>query len=733
MNTATQQPTQQRRAAHSRDVNKAGAQLGRALSRDLPHQLVQNCDQLAPGTINNCSGKRGGTTHGPLPQSADQLTTRPLPLTPHMGRPAAESHATLDTQGDRGPTAPCDMDMHDDQQLPEFLIDMGYPNMDNPAQPPSPPLPDQAVDVMEALYTAASAPATNHPPINRSCKGWPFPAQSFPTQDAEIYEAARRAAEGRATPPRIDHTTSLKTDTWERESTNHPADDIVIRGIKFGFSTQYAGPPILGPTSSYNHKSAMEYPADVDNYVARETRDGALSGPYTKPPFVPWFVSSPIMTREKSGGDGRRIIVDLSYPDGGVNLHIAPHVFDGRDAVHNLPTIDSAVATIAATPPGDVCMAVIDLSRAYRQFPVAPLDWPILGIFWKGAWSFDKRLPFGCRMSSFAMQSIAEFIVRALHVRKVNTHMYLDDIVIISPTLQIAKRDFADVLTLLDQLGLQVAVHKLQHPSTIVTWLGVTFDIRKNQLSIQRDKLDQIKHCMALASRKQFITKKHLQRLIGLANHLAKVVRAARVFICRLLAALRAATTNTIRVSREIRADIAWYVRHLKDSDGRAIIPTDRITTRLWVDACPKGAGASDGSAYYEHVFDASFSASHHIVHLEALNCLAAVRTFTPKLAAGGTIEVMCDNRASVDAFTSGRARDGVLAACSRALWFHAASADVQIKFTHVPGERMALPDALSRASIDASGRARADDLIRRLSLKRVRVGREQFQYRSFL
>ena len=562
---------------------------------------------------------------------------------------------------------------------------------------------------------------------------WPFPASCMETGAAELYDAARTAAIQGRPPPRLDHTTSLVTSAWEDEATGHPADKMILRGIKQGFSIQYAGPPIMTPPATYNHQSANNFPEHIDQYVRHETAEAALSGPYNAPPFTPWFVASPIMSREKSGGDGRRVIVDLSFPDGGINQYIAPHVFDGQDVSHNLPTVTSAVSTIAASPPGDVHMAVIDLSRAYRQFPVNPLDWPLLGIYWRGAWSFDRRLPFGCRMSSFSMQSAAEFIVRALAKRQVRAHMYLDDIIVISPTKDIAERDYKKVLTLLHQLGLAVAPRKLQPPATAVTWLGIRIDVGENQLSIPMEKLGQIKDCMAVAADRAYLTKRHLQRLIGLANHLCKVVRAARTFICRLLAALRAATSNVIRVTRDMKADLAWYAKYLAASNGRAIIPADRIVMRIWADACLRGAGASDGKRYYEFVFSPAFTASHHIAQLEGLNCLAAVRAFVTSDLAGGTVEIMCDNRPSVDAFTSGRARDEVLAACARALWFQAANADVDIRFTHVPGEAMALPDALSRAAVDASGRARADHFIAKLSLRRVRINGADYNYKPFL
>ena len=588
-------------------------------------------------------------------------------------------------------------------------------------------------DVMAALYDAPSVDAPAGDVFQHDYNGWPFPARHINPTTAAIYDAARAALVTGKPPPRMDISTDLKLDAWISEATGHPADSIVIQGITYGFPIQYAGPPVLTPTATYNHHSACAYPDHVDEYILKGTRAGALDGPYSSPPFTPWFVSSPMMSREKTGADGRRIIVDLSFPGGGINQHITHHVFNGLDAVHNLPTIASAVESIAATCPGGIHLAVIDLSRAYRQFPVHPLDWPLLCIHWKGAWSFDRRLPFGSRMSSYIMQTIAEFLVRAMASRSIVMHMYLDDILLISPQEAIAQREYPAVIEVLNSLGLAVAVNKLQPPSPSVRWLGICINVPANQLTINKEKLDQIKQCMATASKRSVITKKHLQRLIGLANHLAKVVRAARIFVCRILAALRAATSDVIKVTPAIKADLAWYARHLANSNGCAIIPQSRVVKRIWADACLKGAGASDGSTYYEHSFSEATSADHIIVHLEAINCVAAARTFIGPGQAGGTVEIFCDNRPSVDAFTSGRAGDPVLGACARALWYHAAATDTDIIFTHVPGKKMDLPDALSRAAMDGPARARADRIISALGITPVRPPKGAFSYMSFM
>ena len=634
--------------------------------------------------------------------------------------PTANTNRSCDDYDDGAQWAP-----------PEFMKNIDYPYLDGERQAMDIGINDDG-DILEALYPPdASLPPTDTVTASDHSK-WPYPTLQISTPTASLYEEALQAKLKGMPPPRLDHTTSLNVKEWAAAATGHPADDLVLRGIKHGFSVQYQGPPCYAPPERYNHSSATSFPDHINKYVQEELAHGALEGPFEKPPFTPWFHVSPMMTREKTDSDSRRVIVDLSFPHGGINAHIPPHTFDGRDVLHNLPTIESAVGTIATTCPGDIRMAVVDLSRAYRHFPVSPLDWPLLGLYWDGGWAFDRRLPFGSRMSSFAMQTTAEFIVRALKRLGITTHMYLDDIIMISPSTSLANTHYNTILGFLERLGLQVAVRKLQPPHTRVKWLGITIDLKENSLSIPAEKLAQIKLCMATASRKKSITRRTLQRLIGLANHLAKVVRAARVFVCRLLAALRAATSNYIKVTQHVRADLAWFARYLHGANGRAILPNNMVVMRIWVDACLQGAGASDGHRCYEHVFDEKLAADHHITQLEALNCLAAARTFVTKEQAGGTIQIFCDNQPSVDALTSGRARDDVLAACARAFWHHAARTDTNFIFAHVSGSGMALPDALSRASLSHRDRSRADQLIRARGLIHVSPPEGAYHYKMF-
>ena len=344
---------------------------------------------------------------------------------------------------------------------------------------------------------------------------------------------------------------------------------------------------------------------DGKKYIEEEVAHSALEGPFDSPPFSPWCVTSPLMTREKADSEDRQIIVDLSFPEGGINKYIFPHIFNGKEAIHNLPTVESAVAAIAniCMCPDEINMAVVDLSRAYHQFPVSPLDWPLLGIKVGNCQYFYRRLPFSVRMSSFTMQIVVDFLTRALKCRGICAYMYLDDIVIIGPTRAITARHYEQTLHLLDLMGLQVAIKKLQPPSPCVKWLWIDkyFNVEKNLISIPQAELHEIQRCIAAGAKSQSIIKMQLQRIIRLANHLAKV------FIGCILATLRAAEGNSITISRHVKADLMWFAKYLSAANGRAILPHNRVVLRIWANAYMDGAGVSDGTRFYTYHFQSNW------------------------------------------------------------------------------------------------------------------------------
>ena len=605
-----------------------------------------------------------------------------------------------------------------------------------------------ATDFMDHMLTSEHVPQdSNSPPTHDMGLNhgedvsqqyyWfprPFISHLAPDKVARIYDVVISGRTNNAAGARCVVPTGLNITAWELNSTGHPDDRDVLDGIRYGFPLQYRGGPLYQTGNECtNHRSAINYPEHIREYIDKELSLGTLVGPFEHPPFTPWCHVSPLMTRPKSDSHSRRVIVDLSYPDGGINQYILKNCVDGIPVTHKLPTIQHALFEIQTMGISQACMATIDISRAYRNFRTCPSDWPLLIIKTDDQYFIDTALPFGCRMSSYYMMSIANFIIRALDKQGIKVLIYLDDILIIGPNEAATQEAYTRVLHLLTDLGLPAAPHKLTPPSRKLVWLGIHIDLDENTISIPVTKLKEMRDIIIDAKGCTEISIKQMQSLIGMINHLGKAVPPARLFMCRLLDALRNAQGSSIPVDRNIMADISWFERYLVDFNGKAIIPDAEHSVIIEADACLTGMGAHDGKYYYTMPITQSMSESHSISRLECMNCLLAVRTLIKKEDAGRTILVKCDNESTTLTYKFGRARDMVMSACARAMWMFGASLNVNIVFQHTPGVDMGVADTFSRAYNSPLGRRHAHELARQMGLSRVYPRSAHLDYSSFL
>lgn len=152
-----------------------------------------------------------------------------------------------------------------------------------------------------------------------------------------------------------------------------------------------------------------------------------MVGPADDIPFIPWTRISPLMTCPKKESDNRRVIVDLSYPDGqAVNSGIDTADYLGSNISYTLPTISDLIAKLQQEGQGAHIWKA-DKARAYRQLRADPLDSPLLGIRHRGKVYIDRCPPFGCRSSSAACQRVANTLVYVMAAKQHHCLAYLDD------------------------------------------------------------------------------------------------------------------------------------------------------------------------------------------------------------------------------------------------------------------------------------------------------------------
>ena len=110
--------------------------------------------------------------------------------------------------------------------------------------------------------------------------------------------------------------------------------------IKFGFPLDFNRDSVV-TSHDINHKSATEYPDHVSVYLEEELRHQAILGPFNHPP-IGKLHTSPFMTRDKPNSENRRVIIDLSWPQGNsVNAGVSSDKYLGTEFVLTYPSVDN--------------------------------------------------------------------------------------------------------------------------------------------------------------------------------------------------------------------------------------------------------------------------------------------------------------------------------------------------------------------------------------------------------
>lgn len=496
---------------------------------------------------------------------------------------------------------------------------------------------------------------------------------------------------------------ALNLDMWDHLLNNYHDKELCVF-LRYGWPVGYdAKEP---PTSvDSNHQSAKRNLPHVVEFIKTELSNGALVGPFKSPPFAPWTRVSPLLTRPKKDSVSRRIIVDLSYPEGSaVNTGININSVYGRDLSYTLPNISDFTTILKSLGPGAL-MWKADLSRAYRQLRIDPLDCPLLAIQVNGQFYVDLCPSFGCRTSSAACQRLSNAISYLMGLTGCHLLAYLDDYAAAASTIKKASADYEHFLKLANDLGLQLAINKCQPPTTRIEWQGFMINSTNMTVSIPKAKLNDILADCKRWKQGSRISKQSLQSLIGKLIHLTNGISHGRKFTTRLLATLRGMKDRTwTTITKEASFDIQWFLNFAAVSNGISVYASPVPDFIIECDACLSGAGGHSGTEYYIWRYDDGHSSKYGAIHrLEAINLLVAFRTLTTSPPTPGShVQIFTDNISSAYSLMSGKTKDQILGACARQMWLEAAKRDQTFIISHKPGAALELADALSRYHTDS-------------------------------
>jgi hypothetical protein len=148
---------------------------------------------------------------------------------------------------------------------------------------------------------------------------------------------------------------------------------------------------------------------------------------------------------------------------------------------------------------------------------------------------------------------------------------YLDDFLFFTPPSSPEAHGLhTSVTNICQQLGVPVASHKTEGPSTCLTFLGIVIDTDRMELRLPTEKLLHLRSLLQAWISRHGARRKELESLLGHLGHAAAVISQGRTFLRDLFACLRVAHSphHHFRLTREARADLLWCTCFLQDWNG---------------------------------------------------------------------------------------------------------------------------------------------------------------------
>ena len=287
--------------------------------------------------------------------------------------------------------------------------------------------------------------------------------------------------------------TPIRVDALEGALCGHPNSSFVLKlcsDLRFSARLSYDGPRMS--KFSKNLKSAIDNPNIVSTNLAKEVALCHTAGPFTNPSFTNSQVS-PIGIVPKKHSDKFRTIFHLSFPKTGESINSS---IEKDNFSLQYIKIDDAIAALIQLGRGTY-LAKTDIESAFRQFPVHPDDWELLGIYWSKSYYFDKVLLRSARYIFNQLSDALEWILLNKCYISYVGHI-LDDFLIMEPpaqnglSSQACQTSLSSMLLTFRTLGAPIAEHKTEGPSLIIEFLSIIIDSQKMETRLPSDKLDRL-------------------------------------------------------------------------------------------------------------------------------------------------------------------------------------------------------------------------------------------------
>lgn len=503
----------------------------------------------------------------------------------------------------------------------------------------------------------------------------------------------------------------------------------ILRTIEFGAPVDFEGDRTV-PRKLPNHPIDDSHLPKVRAVIAEDVLSGKKAGPIA--PF-PWPIvngnplcSSPIGAVPKKNSTKVRVIHDLSAPKGGDSVNGG--IYDGS---LDISSFGHAARAVRRAGKG-AWLIKLDVEAAYKQVPVRPEDWHLLGFEFEGKLYYERVLPFGLRSSCRLWELFAaalHFLCEKLHCGVPHEVIhYVDDFLfVVSPSggEPAAKRLLEGALALCAQLGVPMATGpgKVEGPSTCLTFLGIELDTVALEARLGESRLADLHALMVEWQSLERASIKQLQSLTGILNFACACVAPGRYYTRRIIRftahcdSLKSGKGRhaLFTLPAAVKADVQWWVEALKGWNGVSLLYEDQWREapliELFTDACNTGYGGYFNGHWFagawspEELAAATRKERISMPFLEMRALVMAAATWG-HLWRGKKITFRCDCQPVVQAMEKKGSVTPTQMHQLRSLHQIAAKNGFDFRVQHIVGETNTIADELSRNGASVQFRA---------------------------
>ena len=515
-------------------------------------------------------------------------------------------------------------------------------------------------------------------------------------------------------------------------------DKQLIQYLKFGWPLNAINTE-ENLTIPENQAGALNNEREIDAYIAKELKYGAIIGPFNRNPFGRFARFSPIDTRPKRDSDELRIIMNLSYPfnKGSVNESISKEEYvSGEDMTLRYPSVDDLCKIIRKKVKGKNGKAKVkvrlfkrDLRRAYRQLWMCPSSIMALGFCHKGKLYFDVALSMGSRSAAYCCQRTTNGITYVYQKMGYDDVNYLDDLGAAEEESR-AEEAYDCLGWILDSIGIQESKEKATPPAYIIVFLGILINAITLTLEITHDRREELKQMLSIWKSKKSSTLKELQSLLGKLSFVCNTVRAGRVFISRIINQLKDfPKKGRRRIDTELSKDILWWDQFMSEFDGISVIPDDwsRPDEIFSTDASLTMCGGWSEPQYFKCRFPKWMKERGFCINeLELAAFVLALKIWQEKVK-NKNVLAYCDNQCTVEVINRGKAHNKIAQEYLREIVYILANNNAALKVIYISSECNRIPDSLSRWNEGPHQKFRFNSLTNNISTQEILVNERNF------